>query len=85
MNRSGFPGHLEPWRQFSDVEVDLVKVQVELHKVGYNVLSYDMHNHGMSGSANAGVVGVGLLELRDVIGAMKCVQGDAKLKQMTLG
>ena len=85
MNRYGFPGHLEPWRQFSDVEVDLVKIQAELHKAGYNVLAYDLRNHGNSSDANGGVCGFGLYEWRDVVGAMQFVQSHDLLQHMTVG
>ncbi|MDA0149644.1 alpha/beta hydrolase family protein [Vibrio sp. LaRot3] len=84
-NRYGFPGHLEPWSNFSDVEVDLVKIQAELHKAGYNVLAYDMRNHGHSGDAHGGAVGLGFYEWRDVIGAMQYAQTQPHLKQMQVG
>ncbi|SHW45329.1 Uncharacterised protein [Mycobacteroides abscessus subsp. abscessus] len=35
-----------------------------LHDAGYNVLAYDMRNHGMSGQGNGGVAGIGLTALR---------------------
>lgn len=70
MNRYGFPGHLEAWSQFSDVTVELNNVYKALHAAGYNVLTYDFRNHGRSSSANGGVSGIGLLEYRDVIGAI---------------
>lgn len=85
MNRYGFPGHVEPWSQFVNFEVNFVKIQAELHKAGYNILAYDMRNHGNSGEANGGVTGMGLYEWRDVIGAMQYVQSSEKLKNMTVG
>ena len=85
MNRYGFPGHLDPWKQFNDVEVDFNKVYKALHDAGYNVLTYDMRNHGRSGEAHGGVASVGLNEWRDVAGAMVYVQGHDKLKNMTVG
>ena len=85
MNRYGFPGHLEPWSQFNNFEVNFVKIHEALHKAGYNVLAYDMRNHGASGEANGGVSGAGLYEWRDVVGAMQYVQSNEKLKNMTIG
>lgn len=85
MNRYGYPGHLDPWKQFNDVEVDFNKVYKALHDAGYNVLTYDMRNHGASGAANGGVAGVGLYEWRDVVGAMLYVHSHEKLKGMTVG
>lgn len=84
-NRSGFPGHLEPWSQFSDVRVNFFNVYKALHEAGYNVLTYDLRNHGESASADNNVCGVGLLEYQDVIGAMQFVQNDDKLKNMDVG
>lgn len=84
-NRYGFPGHLEPWKSFSDVEVNFIKIYKALHNAGYNVLTYDLRNHGRSGSANGNVYGVGLLEYRDVAGAMQYVKENDKLKNMTIG
>ena len=62
MNRYGYPGHLEPWKQFNDVEVDFNKIYFALHEAGYNVLTYDMRNHGASGAANGGVAAAGLYD-----------------------
>lgn len=85
MNRYGFPGHLEPWSSFAPVEVEFNKVYRALHDAGYNVLTYDLRNHGLSGAANGGVVGTGLLEWRDVVGAQLFVQTHEKLKHMSVG
>jgi pimeloyl-ACP methyl ester carboxylesterase len=41
-----------------------------LHDAGYNILAYDIRNHGLSGQGNGGIVGIGLLEYRDVIGSL---------------
>ena len=85
MNRYGFPGHLEPWSQFNDVEVDFNKVYKALYQAGYNILTYDMRNHGASGEANGGISGAGLYEWRDVVGAMQYVQNNDRLRKMTIG
>ena len=85
MNRYGFPDHLDPWKQFNDVEVDFTKVYKALHEASYNVLTYDLRNSGRSGAAHDGVFSVGLDEWRDVIGAMNYVKGHHKLKNMTVG
>ena len=85
MNRYGYPGHLNPWKQFNDVEVDFNRIYQALHNAGYNVLTYDMRNHGASGAANGGVAAAGLYEWRDVVGAMLYVQRHDKLKSMSMG
>lgn len=84
-NRYGFPGHLDPWKQFQDVEVNFIKVYEALHKAGYNILTYDLRNHGKSASANDNVCGVGLLEYQDVVGAMQYVQHHNILRHMKVG
>lgn len=52
------------------MDVNFIKIYKALHEAGYNVLTYDMRNHGRSGAANANISGAGLLEYRDVVGAM---------------
>ena len=85
MNRYGFPGHLSPWSEFSDVVVEFCNIYKALVEAGYNVLTYDLRNHGRSASANGGVCGTGLLEYRDVIGAMQYVENHDELNKMTVG
>jgi pimeloyl-ACP methyl ester carboxylesterase len=41
-----------------------------LHDAGYNVLAYDLRNHGLSSAANGGVVTHGFTESRDVAGSL---------------
>ncbi|MBO9475943.1 alpha/beta hydrolase [Shimia sp. R11_0] len=84
-SRYGFPGHLEPWSQFAPVNVEFGKAYKALHDAGYNVLTYDMRNHGHSGAANAGLAAYGLFEWRDVAGAQIYVQSHERLKHMTVG
>lgn len=70
-NRYGYPGHLEPWQNFGGFEVNFLPQYKALHDAGYNVLVYDIRNHGLSGTGNGGTVGIGLLEYRDVIGSVR--------------
>jgi uncharacterized protein len=51
LTRSGVPAHLEPWRSAwaasgNGFEVNLVPDYKILHDAGYNVLAYDLRNHG---------------------------------------
>ncbi len=85
MNRYGSPGHMEPWSQLSNFEVNFVKAYKHLHDAGYNVLAYDLRNHGNSGGANGGVCGIGMYEWRDAIGAMQYVKNHEKLSKMKVG
>ena len=80
-NRYGFPGHLEPWTGFGGFEVNLLPMHKALHEAGYNILAYDLRNHGLSDDGNGHTVGIGLLEHRHVIGAVRY----AKSRQDTAG
>jgi hypothetical protein len=63
-------GHLEPWTNFGGFEVNFLPEYKILHEAGYNVLTYDLRNHGRSGVGGGGVIGHGVLEYRDVIGSL---------------
>ena len=66
MCRAGFPGHLgEPWSMYDAVEIDFVIQYKHLTDVVYNVLTYDIRNHGNSSAANGGLSGIGQWEWRD--------------------
>ena len=89
-SRSGFPGHLDPWKSLfgaagNDFECNFMPDYVNLHNAGYNVLCYDMRNFGRSASAPGGICGNGLLEYRDVVGSMQFVQSRKDLSGMTKG
>lgn len=86
MCRAGFPGHLgEPWSAFDAVEIDFVIQMKHLTDAGYNVLAYDIRNHGNSGSANGGLSGIGRWEWRDCVGVKKYVDNHPELSKMTVG
>lgn len=83
MSRAGFQGHMgEPWSTFEAVEIDFVIQMKHLTDAGYNVLAYDIRNHGQSGAANDGMCGIGLLEWRDCVGAKKYVDAHPRLGKM---
>jgi hypothetical protein len=89
-NRYGFPSHLEPWRSFgaasgNTFEVDYVADYRILHEAGYNVLTYDERNFGLSGAANGGLNSGGRHQARDVIGSLLYARGRHDLKDMVIG
>ncbi|MEM9488564.1 MAG: alpha/beta hydrolase [Myxococcota bacterium] len=86
MSRSGFTGHWgEPWSAVDTIEIDFVAHMAALVRAGYNVLAYDLRNHGSSGTANGGICGIGRYEWRDCIGAKRFVDLHPELREMTVG
>ena len=53
-----------------------------LVRPGYNVLAYELRNHGRSGAANGGICGIGRYEWRDCVGAKRYVDAHPKLSKM---
>jgi pimeloyl-ACP methyl ester carboxylesterase len=85
-NRYGFPGHLPPWNtMFGGFEVNFLPELKHLHQAGYNILTYDLRNCGLSGEANGGISGLGLLECRDVVGSLWYARSRRELAPMTTG
>jgi uncharacterized protein len=89
-SRTGFPAHLEPWRSVgaaagNDFEVNYMQDYKILHDAGYNVLTYDLRNFGLSGAANGGVGSNGVFESRDVIGSLIYARSREDLRAMTIG
>ena len=88
--RSGMPAHLEPWKSEwapsgNGTEVDFVPDYKILHDAGYNVLAYDLRNHGHSGAANGGVTSSGIFEARDVVGSLSYARGRRDTRDMAIG
>jgi uncharacterized protein len=89
-SRSGLPTHLEPWHAIwapsgNGFEVDLVPDYKILHDAGYNVLTYDLRNHGLSSAANGGVVTNGITESRDVVGSLEYARTRPDTREMAIG
>jgi uncharacterized protein len=89
-SRSGIPTHVEPWHSVwaptgNGFEVDLVPDYKILHDAGYNVLAYDLRNHGLSSAANGGVVTHGFTESRDVVGSLEYARARPDNRGMIIG
>jgi uncharacterized protein len=89
-SRSGIPTHLQPWHadwvaSGNGFEVDLVPDYKILHDAGYNVLAYDLRNHGLSSAANGGVCTSGVIESRDVVGSLEHARARPGTRHMAIG
>ncbi len=89
-SRSGMPTQYEPWHadwaaSGNGFEVDLVPDYKILHDAGYNVLAYDLRNHGLSSAANGGVTTHGITEWRDIAGSLACARTRPGTRDMTIG
>jgi dienelactone hydrolase len=89
-SRSGIPTHLQPWHgdwaaSGNGFEVDLVPDYKILHDSGYNVLAYDLRNHGLSSAANGGVTTHGFTESRDVVGSLEYARTRPDTREMVIG
>ena len=89
-SRSGIPTHIEPWHAIwapsgNGFEVNLVPDYKILHDAGYQVLTYDLRNHGLSGAANGGVISNGVTESRDVAGSLDYARERFGARQMAVG
>lgn len=62
------------------VHVEFMLTAKRLVEDGYEVLAYDLRNHGESAASPDGLSGVGAFEWKDAVGAMDYVNGDASLK-----
>lgn len=84
-NRYGYAGHTKGLEGFGGFEVNLLPYYKALHDAGYNILAYDIRNHGLSGAAAGGKCLLGLREYRDVIGSLQYVNSRVDTKKMEKG
>jgi pimeloyl-ACP methyl ester carboxylesterase len=89
-SRSGLPAQFEPWHSLwtpsgNGFEVNFIPDYKILHDAGYNVLTYDLRNHGFSSTANGGIVSRGIFEARDVIGSLQYARNRKETRDMTIG
>ncbi|KAL2850626.1 alpha/beta-hydrolase [Aspergillus pseudoustus] len=84
-NRYGYPGHLPGFQQFGGFECNFIKDYKVLHDAGYNVICYDLRNHGRSSTGSGGICGIGQLECRDVVGSILYARSRADTANMEIG
>lgn len=84
-NRYGYPGHLEEYNTSGGFEVNFIPKYKALHDAGYNVLTYDMRNHGTSEEVNGGISTVGAYEWQDVVGSINYIKNREDTKDFRIG
>ncbi|KAM5342088.1 hypothetical protein ACJ41O_015119 [Fusarium nematophilum] len=89
-NRAGLPSHIEPWNSLTapagnNIDVNFIPDYKILHDAGYNILTHDFRNYGLSGRANGVLYSGGRFESRDVIGAIRYIRKRKDTRNMTLG
>ena len=83
-NRYGYAGHLKGWRNAGGFEVNFLPHYKALVEAGYNVLCYDLRNHGTSALGQNGGYNPSLFEYKDVLGSLDFVRSNAKTKDMEI-
>lgn len=83
-NRYGYAGHIKPWKNAGGFEVNFLPKYKALHEAGYNILAYDLRNHGFSAPAQNGGYNPGLFEYKDVLGSLAYVRNREDTKDMDI-
>ncbi|NEP82491.1 MAG: alpha/beta hydrolase [Okeania sp. SIO3B3] len=83
-NRYGYAGHLKGWKQAGGFEVNFLPKYKALTDAGYNVLAYDLRNHGFSAPAQNGAYNPGLFEYKDVVGSLNYIKSRPDTKDMDI-
>jgi len=86
-SRSGLTTQFEPWQSIwgpsgNTMEVNFIPDYKILHDAGYNVLCYDLRNHGLSGAGQHGGPTSGLFEARDVVGSIRYAKSHPDMAKM---
>jgi len=82
--------HLEPWRSQwaasgNAFEIDFTPDYQLLREAGFNVLAYDLRNHGLSGEGNGGITSNGIYEARDIVGSLNYVRSRPDTRDVAIG
>ena len=88
-SRSGMPTQFEPWHSLwassgNGFEVNFIPDYKILHDAGYNILTYDLRNFGLSGAANGGIASSGIFEAHDVVGSLQYARSRNETRNMTI-
>lgn len=83
-NRYGYAGHIKPWKNAGGFEVNFLPKYKALHDAGYNILAYDLRNHGFSAPAQNGGYNPKLFEYKDVLGSLEFVKSRPDTRDMDI-
>lgn len=83
-NRYGYAGHIKPWKGAGGFEVNFLPKYKTLVEAGYNVLAYDLRNHGFSAPAQHNAYNPSLFEYKDVIGSLQYIRNREDTKSMDI-
>lgn len=83
-NRYGYAGHIKPWKGAGGFEVNFIPKYKALVEAGYNVLAYDLRNHGCSGAGQNGAYNPKFFEYKDVLGSLDYVRTRLETKDMEI-
>jgi pimeloyl-ACP methyl ester carboxylesterase len=75
---------LEGFEASGGFEVNFLPKYKALHDAGYNILTYDMRNHGKSDASANALCGVGFWEWQDVIGSLNFARSWPKTAGMAI-
>lgn len=66
--------------RITEIEVEFLKTARNLHDAGYDVLIFDLRNHGESEDHPGNLFALGNYEYNDVLGALNFIEADDTLK-----
>lgn len=73
-----------PHKDWGNVAVDFLPIYKHLVEGGYNVLTYDLRNHGESDVYNEGALGITNIEYQDVVASVRYAKEHFPDKQLYL-
>lgn len=79
-SRAGFDPKNQGLAKITKITVKFLPTVKQLNEAGYNVLFFDLRNHGESGKSKTKKVYIGLDEYKDVIGTMNYINSRDDLK-----
>lgn len=83
-NRYGYAGHIKPWHKAGGFEVNFLPKYKALVAAGFNVLAYDLRNHGFSAPAQNGGYNPNLFEYKDVLGSLNYISSREDTRDMEI-